>query len=129
MGLESAKDPDQRCIVAAGRAITPELQALGAMVGEKQAQTIATFAVLGWLSQRPVEWSRDRSIAHMGEPDAYTVGFAETILPILADGDFPFDKPIINWSKEEMAKFLAQAFELIEEQRASTLETEGHIPY
>lgn len=115
-------DPDAICMDVAGEAIRPELAALGARVGKSQSRNIARAAVLAWLTRRPVEWSKDRSIAHTGTPDAYNVGFAETILPQLADGDFPFEKPVGQWSKADITAFLATAAELMEEQRAHTLE-------
>lgn len=122
-------DPDQACITSAAAAIAPELMSLGVQPSKTQTRSIATAAVLGWLQKRPPAWSRDRLVAHTGTPDAYTIGFAETILPALASGEHPFDKPVNEWSKEQMALFLAEAFELIEEQRVATLERDETIPF
>ena len=121
-------DPDQVCITRAA-AIAPELMSLGVQPSKTKTRAIATAAVLGWLQKRPPAWSRDRLVAHTGTPDAYTIGFAETILPALASGEHPFDKPVTEWSKEQMSLFLAEAFELIEEQRVATLERDETIPF
>ena len=122
-------DPDQVCITSAAAAIAPELMSLGVQPSKTKTRAIATAAVLGWLQKRPPAWSRDRLVAHTGTPDAYTIGFAETILPALASGEHPFDKPVTEWSKEQMSLFLAEAFELIEEQRVATLERDETIPF
>lgn len=123
-------DPDQVCIESAAEAIKPILKSLGVQQTSKtQVRSVATAAVLGWLQKRPPAWSRDRLVSHTGTPDAYTVGFAMTILPALAGGIHPFEKPLGDWSKLEMAEFLATAFELIEDQRVSTLEREDQIPF
>lgn len=122
------KDPDMICIESAAEAITPVLKSLGLQASKTQKQNVATAAVLGWLQKRPPAWSRDRLVAHTGTPDAYTIGFAETILPALASGEHPFEKPVNEWSKAQMALFLAEAFELIEDQRVATLERDNSIP-
>ncbi|MEO1324176.1 MAG: hypothetical protein AAFV59_14335 [Pseudomonadota bacterium] len=124
-----AQDPDLICIAHAGEAIRPNLKSLGLAATKTQAERIARDAVHGWLKKRPPEWSRDRSIAHTGSPDLYNVGFAETILPVLAGGNHPFEKPVTEWSKDEMSLFLATAFELIEDQRVATLERDVKIPF
>lgn len=124
------RDPDQICIDRAAELLAPELQALGVNnLGQSQVKAIVTWSVLGWLSGRPAEWSRDRAIAHMGEPDAYNCGWAEAILPNLAQTDFDFKTPLFNWSKADITKFLATAHEMIEEQKVATLETQREIPF
>ena len=69
-----------------------------------------------------MEWSRSRAISGIGIPDAYTMGAAEVILPIIADRHFPWSKPVSDWSKEEIVTLFAMAFEAIQEQQARTLE-------
>lgn len=126
--MEVGRDPDQVCIDHAGEAIKPILKSLGVQPTKTRVSSIASTAVLAWLTKRPPEWSRDRLVAHTGTPDAYTMGYAETILPALASGDHPFSKPVDDWTKNEMVMFLATAFELMEDQRICTLERDTTIP-
>ncbi len=117
------KDPDQICLDHAAEALRPELNALGVKAGKAQATNLARVAIWTWCVKRPVEWSRERTISFPGEPDATNIGWAEKILPLLAETQgVPFKKPIHDWTKDEMALFIATAFELISEQRVATLE-------
>lgn len=123
-------DPDQLCIESAADAVAPVLKSLGAKVSKAQRQELVRASVYGWLKSRPPAWSTDRLVDHMGSPNAYTLGFAQTILPALASGGHhPFEKPVTDWNKDEMALFLAEAFELMEEQRARTLEKDDNMLY
>lgn len=118
-----AIDPDQICLDHAAEALRPELTALGVKAGRAQAKKLARVAIWTWCVKRPVEWSKGRSISYPDEPDATNIGWAETILPLLAETQgVPFKKPIHDWSKDEMALFLATAYELMHEQQVATLE-------
>lgn len=122
-------DRDMVALDKASDALGPELKSLGASASKVQAQAVAKTAIFSWLSNRVVEWSKDRAVSGFGSPDAYTVGFAMAILPVLGGGEFPFEKPIGDWGKLEMAEFLATAFELMESQRVATLERDDLMPF
>lgn len=117
-------DPDLLALESATDAIQAELTALGIPTMPKsQRRKIASAAVRSWCINRCVEWSNGRQVTLTGEsPDAYTIGFAQAILPALGDAQFPWDQAIGDWSKDQISLFLATAFELMEEQRATTLE-------
>lgn len=122
MGVST--DPDDVSLERAARLVGQELHGLGVKsLTPSQVKTITRCAVYGWIMHRAKEWSSQRGISGVGSPDAYTVGFAETVLPLLAEAtnDLPLKAPIFEWSKQDMAKFCAHAFQLIEEQRAQTL--------
>lgn len=124
----ASTDPDNLAMGKAREAIKPKLKSLGLQATKTQLEQIASTAVLSWLTNRAWEWSRDRSIAGVGEPDAYTRGFAHAILPIISDADFDWDKSLNDWSAEDVARFLALGSDLIDDQRATTMEAPVDLP-
>lgn len=121
-------DPDMAAMSKAGEAIKPVLKSLGVQPTKIQTSSIASTAVISWLTNRAHEWSKDRSIAGVGSPDAYTVGFALAILPKIADANFDFDKPLKDWSRDEMSRLLALGSDLIDDQRATAMEAPIDLP-
>lgn len=125
MGI--ATDPDQRALEGARDSLAEALATMGVTsLSKSQCKILANLTVQGFYSNRAEYWSQDRRIAEIGEPDAYTVGFARAVLPLM--GKLPgldWSKPLKDWSRDEMSFLLASGFEAIEEQRTATLENEA----
>lgn len=121
MGLVTS-DPDHLALERARDDIGALLSEFGHQTSRTQREQIVQTAIFSWLRYRFVEWSRNRAISGIGIPDAYTLGAAETILPIIAERHFPWTKPVGDWSKEEVVTLFAMVFEAVNEQQARTLE-------
>lgn len=119
-------DPDIRALHGARDRLVEGLASfgVGSALTPSQALVLTRFAITEWARIRAEEWSRDRSIAGIGVPDAYTLGFAAAVLGKVADEPLPWTQPVGEWSREEVAHFLATGCEAIEEQRACTLSNE-----
>jgi hypothetical protein len=122
MGNLVRVDPDDQALERASDHIGALLTEFGVQTTRTQRRALVNEAVLSWLRNRFVEWSKDRSISGVGSPDAYTLGLAEAVLPIVAEVQVPWSKPVGDWSKDEISVLLATAFDAMEEQRARTME-------
>jgi hypothetical protein len=127
MGV-AREDPDVRALDSARDRLAETLTSFGvsgSALTPAQHLVIARATIMEWTQRRAENWSSDRSIAGIGEPDTYTVGFATAVLSQIASEDLPWDKPVAEWSRQEMAHLLAVGFEAIEEQRTRVFEHEG----
>lgn len=122
MGGLVRADPDGRALERARDQVGALLEEFGIKTTRTQRQQVAETAVFNWLRFRFHEWSTDRSIAGIGDPDAYTMGCAEAVLPIVAERPLPWNRPVGEWAKDDIVMLLSVAFEAMREQQARTLE-------
>lgn len=120
-------DPDARALHSARDRLAEGLASFGVSskaLTPAQLLVITRLTLMEWARARAENWSQDRSISGVGKPDAYTLGFAGAVLPVIAREALPWDRPVGDWSKEEVAHLIATGCEAIEEQRVRTLENE-----
>lgn len=88
-----------------------------------EARAFAFGTVLAWTQGRAYGASVDRkgrayvtADAEGFEPDGYMLGYAQSILPALGGvSGLPWDKPLNDWSKDEILRFVAASAELVED--------------
>jgi hypothetical protein len=117
-----AKDPDQLALERARADVGALLEEWGHQTTRTQCEHIVRTAIFAWLRYRFAEWSRNRAIASIGKPDAYVLGAAEAVLPLIGSLSLPWEKPVGEWAKDDVLILLAIGFEAITEQQARTLE-------
>lgn len=90
-------------------------------LGDSEWGWIVSAAIWGWIATRSQQaasegWSLEETVRRTGlEPCPWTQGAIIGILPKLADAcpDFDWAQPASAWSKEQLAKFLLTALDLI----------------
>ena len=119
---ELRKDPDHLALERARDEVGTLLSEWGLQSTRTQCEQIVRTAVFNWLRYRFVEWSRKRAVASIGKPDAYAIGAAEVILPLIGSLSLPWEKPIGDWDKEDVLILLAVGVEAITEQQVRTMD-------
>lgn len=126
--MTKTKDPDDVAMDLAADALrafmTDELKL---DCTRRDAHKSAWIAVRTWIVNRANQWSAVRGRATFGDVDGYDIGFAMTALPVIAERcpDMPWHAPIGDWTKEQVATFLATGAMAIEETRIKTLSSEA----
>lgn len=120
----SKDDPDNRATVEAAAVLKLCLQRAGHSITQRDAQVMTSDVICAWIRNRTHHWAVRRGTPPFGKPDAMTQGFAMASLPMIAGAlpDFPWGKPVAEWSRDEAALFLATGYEAIEARRVHTLE-------
>ncbi len=105
-------------------------------LSEAEWRKLALAIVSGWIQMRSRQLTEERFFDEQyflatGEvPEPFELGACATVLPAL--GDFVeklgvTDKPIGDWSKDQILHFVWTAFELVEEARTSRDERPGPL--
>jgi hypothetical protein len=123
----SYTDPDDKATEAAAEVLKRGLDARGHTLLKSEVHSLAFETICKWISSRAYHWAVHRGKSGFGDPDAYTVGFAEAALSQIADkcGDLPMDQPIGKWAKNDVARLFSIAHAAIQATMERTLETVG----
>ena len=124
---------EEKAIEAAADAVVSlcnQLRGAKSLMTRSEAKTIAFGTVLAWtqgrsygasVNRRGKAWVKADGKGY--EPDGYTLGYAEAILPALAGvSGLPWDKPLSDWSKLEIIRLAAVSADLIDDNRSNVLE-------
>lgn len=94
-----------------------------AMVGtlsETELGLIVTSAVFAWVKAKAEAYMRygvvcvEQAIRTMNkDPEPHEAGAASSIMAKLAETDVPWDKPVTDWSKDEMVRLAWAAHKLV----------------
>lgn len=123
---------------AAKAAVSLSRQIWRSHIKPSEARAFAFGIVLAWTQGRAYGASIDRKgrawvtdDAQGYEPDGYTLGYAESILPALGGvSGLPWDKALQDWSKDEILRLVASSAEMVEDARTNVLESNSEdIPF
>jgi len=123
---------------AANAAVSLARQITNTHLKPMEARALAFGTVLAWTQGRAYGASVDRkgrayvtADAEGYEPDGYTLGYAESVLPLIGGvSGVPWDKPLKDWSKAEILRFVASSAELVEDAKVNVLEVSpDEIPF
>ena len=123
---------------AANAAVSLARQITNTHLKPMEARAFAFGTVLAWTRGRAYGATIDRkgrayvtADAKGFEPDGYTLGYAEGILPALGGvSGLPWDKALKDWSKDEILRLVASSAELVEDAKANALEcSPEEIPF
>jgi len=117
-------DPDDVATVVAAGQVKRMLADRGHSVTEREAWSFAFVTINAWIQARTCTWATRRGTPRIGSPDAMTLGFAEAALALIANkaSGLPWEEPLGNWAKADVAMLFAIAHEAIENTQIHTLE-------
>lgn len=123
-----SEDPDDKATRTASEVMKRLLKERGVDVLQKDLHYVCVCVISKWISSRAYHWAVHRGSSGFGDPDAYTVGFAEASLAQIADkaSGLPMDLPIGKWSKNDVARLFAIAHAAVQATMEHTLETVGN---
>lgn len=125
-----SNNPDDKATADAAAVLKGILAKNNCVLSANQLSYAAFSTIAKWISSRAYHWAVHRGKAGFGQPDAYTVGFAEASLAQIADmgmaSGLPMDQPIGKWSRNDAARLFAIAHEAVEATRMHTLESVGN---
>jgi hypothetical protein len=119
-------DPDTVISSEIGEVLEAELKKRRVSIAKSECGTVAFTLILHFLRSRAAAWSRERPIRQIGDPDAEVLGVASSVLKVVSSKSseygIDFDKAVGEWTKDEVAAFLAIGFIAITNQRVQSLE-------